>query len=493
MLQSSAHRHSFDGTPVSDPTRGLRDGRVFHSTVLFFPADALAAFMRVVASPIGCRALRKPTAIEKSALWGPGWRLWASLWVLGGMAGEPAAFSDFKPETARDYLRAVVQTVQEEVGTDADACFVLARVRDQLGEKVEAERLARLALESDPRRAEIQMFLTGLLIHQDRMEEAVGCLREAVRLKPEIPGGYRQLGMVLDRLGDREGARKAFEMSLQQAPQDGTAWLVLGRLLLDQGQTGDARVHLEKACQLDPKLSGAFYALSQAQSRLGAAEAARESMNTFRQLKQSEKAELDARNTGYDDEKFMRVLAAGFHTEVAELFLRKEQVAAAEAHLRQAVRIAPQEPRGHEVLAALLVQTGRLPEARGMYEALVRLKPTQAGYRLNLGTTLLQLQDYPAAVEQLKRALELDPKQPGALGNLARFYLSSRQDLPEALGLCRRLVDSQPTAASYDLLGWACYANGLTNEARLAAAQAVERDPANTVYRERYQRLQSPP
>jgi len=58
--------------------------------------------------------------------------------------------------------------------------------------------------------------------------------------------------------------------------------------------------------------------------------------------------------------------------------------------------------------------------------------------------------------------LELDPKQPGALGNLARFYLSSRQDLPEALGLCRRLVDSQPTAASYDLLGWACYANGLT-------------------------------
>jgi len=252
-------------------------------------------------------------------------------------------------------------------------------------------------------------------------------------------------------------------------------------------------VHLEKACQLDPKLSGAFYALSQAKSRLGATEAARESMNIFRQLKQSEKAELDARNTGYDDEKFMRVLAAGFQTEVAEYFLRKGQTALAEAHLRQAVRIEPQEPRGHEVLAALLVQTGRLPEARGMYEALVRLKPTQAAYRLNLGTTLLQLKDYPAAVEQLNRALELDPKQPGALGNLARFYLSSRQDLPEALGLCRRLVDSQPTAASYDLLGWACYANGLTNEARLAAAQAVERDPTNTVYRERYQRLQSPP
>ena len=450
------------------------------------------AFMDAAASPRSrqdqtkCRALRPPA--RRSLCWA----LWSSLWVLGWAEGEPAAFPEFKAEAARAYLQTIVQTVQAEAGAEADACFILARVRDQLGEKGEAERLARRALECDPRRAEIQVFLAGLLILQDRMEAAAGCLRQAVQLKPEIPGGYRQLGMVLDRLGDREGARKAFEMGIQQAPQDGTAWLVLGRLLLDQGRTGDALLHLEKARQLDPKLSGAFYALSQAQSRLGAAEAARDSMKTFQQLKQLEKADLDAKNTGYDDEKLMRVLAAGFHTEVAELFLRKQQAALAEAHLRQAVRIAPQEPRGYEVLAALLVQTGRLAEARGLYEALVRLKPRQAGYRLNLGTVLLQLKDHAAAMEELKRALELDPEQPEALGNLARFYLSARRDLPEALGLCRRLVELQPTAASYDLLGWACYVNGQTNEARAAGAQAVEREPTNAVYRERYQRLQPP-
>ena len=37
-------------------------------------------------------------------------------------------------------------------------------------------------------------------------------------------------------------------------------------------------------------------------------------------------------------------------------------------------------------------------------------------------------------------------------------------------GVLGRLVESQPSAASYDLLGWAFYANGLTNEARAAAA-----------------------
>jgi len=403
------------------------------------------------------------------------------------------AFPEFRVETARDYLQTVAQALQTQVTTNVETCVIRARLARQLGRNDEAERLARRGFEDDPQRADIQVFLADLLIRQDRLEDAAQCLRTAVALRPEISGGYSRLGMVLDRLGDREGARKALEMAIQQAPSDATAWLVLGRLLLDQGRTGDALLHLEKARQLDPKLSGAYYALSQAQSRLGAADAARDSMKQFHELKQLEKAELDARNTSYDDEKFMRALAAGFHTEVAGLFLRKQQTAEAEAHLRQAVRIAPQEPRGYEVLAAILVRTGRPAEARGLYEALVRLKPRQAGYHLNLGTVLLQLNDHPAAVEELKRALELDPKQPEALGNLARFYLDSRRDLPEALSLCRRLVESQPTAASYDLLGWACYANGQTNEARAAAGQAVERDPTNMVYRERYQRLQTPP
>ncbi len=450
------------------------------------------AFMNTLPSQ---RGYRGPGWLRAGPLFcrSPFWFIRVAIAIVWGAAAEPDGFPEFKPEAARGYVQTVVQGVQAQAKGEPEACFVLARVWNQLGQKEEAERLARRASELNPNRAEIQSFLAGLFIHQDRMEEAAVCLHRALALKSDAPGVSRQLGMVLDRLGDRVGARKALETGILEAPEDATARLVLGRLLLDQDQVKEALLHLEKACQLDPNLSGAFYALSQAQSRQGDPDAARESLRTFQLLKQKEKADLDARNTGYDDEKFMRVLAAGFHTEVGELFLQEQQPARAEAHLRQAIRIAPQEPRGYEVLAALLVQTGRLPEARGVYEALVRMQPKQANYRLNLGTVLLQLKDYPAAVEQWKSALELDPRQPEALGNLARFYLGARRDLPEALGLCRRLVELQPAAASYDLLGWACYVNGQTNEARAAAAQAVERDPTNTVYRERYQRLQPQP
>jgi tetratricopeptide (TPR) repeat protein len=264
-------------------------------------------------------------------------------------------------------------------------------------------------------------------------------------------------------------------------------------LLFDDGHAAEALAHLEEACRIDRKLLGAFYALSPAQRAVGAGEAARDSMKRFNELKSEEKAELDRRNTGYDDEAFMRALAAGFHTDVAEFLVRKQQVQLAEAHLRQAVRIDPRGPRGYEVLAGLLVQAGQLGEARELYAALVELRPARAGYHLNLGTVLLQLGDHEAGAAELQRALELDPLQPEALRNLSRFQLSARRDLPGALNLCRRLVESKPTAASYDLLAWALYANGRIDEARDAAGHAAELEPTNPGYRERYQRLQAKP
>jgi Flp pilus assembly protein TadD len=407
-------------------------------------------------------------------------------------------FPKFQPKTARDYFKSVLQHVHDQLVVSngimtAEACLMQARVWSQLGGKEEAEHWARRALEQDATRSDIQLFLADLLVRQDRMEEAAESLRQALRLKPDLPGAQRQLGAVLDRLGNREGARKAFESAIQLAPRDATARFLLGRLQLDQGQAREAAANLQAACQIDPALSGVFYALSEAQDQLGESAAAADSLKTFQRLKQEEKEKLDAQNVAYNDEKYMRALAAGFHLEAAGLLIAQKQPALAEAHLRQALQISPDEPRGYEILATVLRQTGRLAEARTCYETLVRLKPGQAACHLNLGTLLLELKDYPAAVLALKAALEIDPRQPQALANLSRFYLSARQEAPEALALSRRLVEVRPAAASYDLLGWACYVNGLTNEAREAARQAVEREPANPAYRTRYQKLQGSP
>lgn len=421
------------------------------------------------------------------------WLFWLTLGVLGSAWGDPAAFPKYQAETARDYLLTVMKAIPAQAGSDAEVCGILARAQSQLGDKIEAERLARQALELDPRRAEMQSFLATLFIQQDRMEEAARSLREAVRLKPEDAREYRQLGMVLDRLGDRPGARDAFETALRLRPGDATGRLLLGRWLLDQDQPAAAAAQLERACQLDPKLSGAFYALSQARARLGDATGAREVLKTYQALRDQEKAALDAKNAAVDNEKGMRILTAGLHTELASALLRLRHPDLAEKHLLQAVRIAPREPRAYEMLFTIFLQAGRLADARGVGEDLVRLWPERAIYRANLGTLLWQLKDPKAALAELKRALVLDSKQPVALANLARFYLTTGQDLPEGLALARRLVEADPSAAHYDMLGWALYANGQIDAARQASAQAVARAPDNPVYRERQRKLQPTP
>ena len=421
---------------------------------------------------------------------------WIGLLWLGltpglgwGLGAETNAFPPFEVQKARDYLDTVSQALAAQAGTNVEAWFIRAQLQSQLGRKDQAERLARQGLERAPERADVHVFLADLLIRQDRLEEAARCLRQAVQLQPQVEGGYRRLGMVLDRLGDHAGAREAFATAVRLLPEDATARLLLGRWLLDNGQAKEAVVHLEKAIRLDPQMAGAYYGMAQAQGQLGDQEAAGKAMNAFRELRQREETAMDVAYGARDNDREMRALAVAFHAEAAAMFGRQGQDSLAEAHLRQAASVAPQEAQPCELLASFYLRKGRWAEARSLFEELARLRPKQLAYRISVGTLHLRLGDYPAAEKEFKGVLELEPKQAEALHNLARLYLARGRELPEALALCQRLVSLEPKAANYDLLGWAFFANGRTNEALTAAAQAVAKDPTNTVYRERYRRV----
>ncbi len=397
---------------------------------------------------------------------------------------------EFRVETARDYLLAAARQGLAQAGTNAESCLIQGRLQNNLGQQDEAERLARQALSLAPTRADIQVFLAGLLIHQDRMEEAAAGLRRAVATDAKVERGQVLLGMTLERLGDPKGAEAAFAAAIRQKPRDAEARLFLGRLLLDQGHAKEAIVQLEEACQLDAESRNNRYVLFQAQTRAGDAEGARQSLEKLQQLKAKEKSPMEASDNGQTDGPKMRVYAAQFHNGMANLLQWQGQTALAEAHLRQAIAITPEHPLAFRRLAVVCLRTGRLAEAKELFTTLVRLLPNEASSGVNLATVLFQLKDDAGAVQELDRVLQLDPNQPEALNNLARYYLGARRQLPEALALSRRLAASQPTAANYDLLGWALYANGLTNEALEASSQAVQLDPDNPVYRERHRRLE---
>lgn len=292
-------------------------------------------------------------------------------------------FPEFSVGSAQSYLDAQAKKFETQAGSGADALFLLARLQNRLGNLSRAERLAGRALESEPRRPELYSFVGKVYLSEGRMEEAAAAFRKSVELNPKAAGDERRLGLVLDQLGDHEGARKAFLACLELTPNDPTAQLMLGRSLLDHGEAREALVHLEKACQLDGTLLNAFYVLAQAQTQLGEKAAAQQTLQTFQRLRVGDKQALTALDASYDNEQEMRQITAGFHLDAALFFWQRHGVALAEAHLRQATRIAPNDASAYEMLGRIhLAERRDLPEALDFCRRCAALQPTAAHYDL---------------------------------------------------------------------------------------------------------------
>jgi tetratricopeptide (TPR) repeat protein len=335
--------------------------------------------------------------------------------------GNDIDFPGFTVASAQNYLQAQAQAFQTEAGAGADAFYLMARLQNKLGHQDEAERLGRQALGCDPKRAEIDSFLGRIFLSEGRLEEAAASFRKALELNPKAAGDDRRLGMVLDQLGDHEGARKAFSAALELAPADAAAQLVLGRLLLDHGEAKEAVSHLEKACQLDGTSVNGFYVLAQAQNQIGDKEAARKTLETFQRLRVSDRESLLTQDAQYNNEKEMRRIAAGFHTDAAAFFFERGRKDLAEIHLRQATIVAPAEGQAYEILARLyLAEHRQLPEALNYSRRCVSLQPTPAHYDL-----LAQACNLNGLSEEARaasaQAVRLDPGNAAYLAHLRRL------------------------------------------------------------------------
>ncbi|MBI5767462.1 MAG: tetratricopeptide repeat protein [Verrucomicrobia bacterium] len=132
-------------------------------------------------------------------------------------------------------------------------------------------------------------------------------------------------------------------------------------------------------------------------------------------------------------------LAAGTGT-----WWRNRDYRSAEAIWSDAVAKAPRNPRAWDALGLVLLDSLRLPEARRALEVAVTLRPQWSLPHSHLAVVLSRLGEVDRAIEAHRRAVELDPDDPGlrnayavALAGAGRFEEAWRQ-FEEAL---RRIKD----------------------------------------------------
>ena len=124
-------------------------------------------------------------------------------------------------------------------------------------------------------------------------------------------------------------------------------------------------------------------------------------------------------------------------------------------------------------------RTGRLQEAKALYEQLHQEKPDHSDVLHLLGVVEAQLNNVPKAIELIKKAIELNPKQAAYYGNLANIY-KSQQQFDKAIANYQHAVLLAPNYLdAYNQMGIIFSTLGKLSEAVSCFRQTQAIDPNN--------------
>jgi tetratricopeptide (TPR) repeat protein len=169
----------------------------------------------------------------------------------------------------------------------------------------------------------------------------------------------------------------------------------------------------QKSTNVDPTYAPAYAGLADCYELLGSAPyTALPPRDAF------PKAEAAARKALQLDESL-----AEAHVSLGYAFLAYEwDFAAADREFRRALHLRPSYAPAHQFYGYLLTAEGRLPEAIEERKKAVDLDPLSPLMASALGEAYYEAREYDLAIAQNQRALELDPSYAIALVNIGRAY-----------------------------------------------------------------------
>lgn len=198
---------------------------------------------------------------------------------------------------------------------------------------------------------------------ENRPNQAVSRLQEAVSIRPKFAEAWSDLGQARKAVLDDAGALAAFKRAVELDPGDVVAQYRAGAEYLREGQPHQAVEYLERAYLLKPDDQSTLNALQSALRQDGRADEA----NRIRQ-------------------------------KLAELLREKDQI---NQNALAAVRINNE--------GANLEKSGDLRAALEKYRQAVNLNPAHVGIRVNYAVVLLRLGQWTEGLNQLHEALRRDP------------------------------------------------------------------------------------
>jgi Flp pilus assembly protein TadD len=186
--------------------------------------------------------------------------------------------------------------------------------------------------------------------------------------------------------------------------------------------------------------------------------------------------------------------AARQHVERGYALAQSGNLKAAEAELREAVKLAPEDALALAVLGMVLSQGQNLEEANTYLERALKLDPGDTGTRYNLAVNQFRLGRREAAKTNLDLILKQKPDHKQAASLLDAIKAKSRYDVAldryrtdrfaESQALLEQMIASgKRDPKVYTLLAWCHHRQNRADAALAAMRQAIELAPADpTLY-----------
>jgi tetratricopeptide (TPR) repeat protein len=299
------------------------------------------------------------------------------------------------------------------VGEEPEPLFAreVARLLD--GDLTRAEETARQVLKARPLDPQARYLLGAALRRQERYAEARDVLADLMSSFPHLAYVWRDLGLALRKLGDREGAIKAFLNTIDASPVDKGAWIHLGTLLFEESER-DAQGD-------DPRMVEARRAYQE------------------ERYKDAEQGLRPLVDTESENVRALKLLG--------DILIADRRWSDAQPVLEACLSLAPNFLSARFRLASMLLANNEYGHAYREIGKLLQLEPEKPLYRHMQAIVLGGGQQFEQAIAIYERLVAEFPDRGGLWGQYAHMLRSVRPD--EGVALYQELLRRFPYCLEY--------------------------------------------
>ncbi len=330
--------------------------------------------------------------------------------------------------------------------------------RQDLPQAIAALREARTLA---PNSADIRTNLAQTYLAQGSWSLAIREAEAATELHPQNVSALRLLADAHLVAGDAKRAQDILKKLIVLLPDDAVVHHRLGVASRMQRRAAEAMAHFEQALEKNPKF---FEALEQIVAILVS-----QNMN-------SQARERVQRHVGMNQQD------PRFHNLLGQVLMQSRAFVEAEAAFKKAMALDETLLMAYANLGELYARQGKVDQAIREFETIVMKSPQQVSALTILGILYEQRHDVSKATAKYEEALRVDPRFGPAANNLAWILIEQGGDKERALSYAetaRRVLPRDPHVA--DTLGWIYYHKEMYEKSVSLLKEAIERLPDHPV------------